>query len=536
MAKKTISLASKNKFFSLLLIMTIAAGTSTFLLAPAQYANPQLGVISVQGKGSFDLNAYPVLDRRVIGLLNLFRDYYGVTDLSNSSVNDLSMLPPFMTQYFLAFTTYGMAKIADSTPGYRTSYYTEVFHKLIAMMNSSAMEQLEWISPDFTNANYSLLGNSFRGPTNIMWTGHYALMELLYYSLFHDSIYNSEIESYMDQWNATLTANVTWDGNPSNGLGRWGVGLIPCEPFIVFVQCNCIPFYAMRLYDKLHGTNYQQATLPGISWWEANMIDPRGIPVDGYYIRAPLMEHRGSDAPQSYPGPALTRGTTYPKVSAYGSAWTTMFYNAMGMTALANELYGNWKGAFVHYSTEDTAYVVDSYYYPHDFSLSEYVGNVFALFCAREMGDQALFRKLENWFYSPFEASWSGYKYSFDTSVMGSLSSFAFPVINVAWAWCHASSTLTDLMNPRNDTFFAKPYISNQSTTDGLFIYQAYYDTARAAFILTLETASNVVLTFSNFPSVQNVYTAQGTYANWTQNGSQMLLTLTPGSYSFVIA
>lgn len=536
MAKKAITLISKNKLFSLFFIMTIVVGTSTFLLAPVQYSNPHLGLISVQGKGTFDLSTYPVLDRRVIGLINLLRDYYKVTDLSNASVNDLSILPPIMTHYFLAFTTYGMAMMADTTPGYRTNYYTDVFHKFIAMMNSSAMEQLEWVSPDFTNANYSSLGNGFRGPTNIMWTGHYALMELLYYSLFRDNRYNNEITYFMNDWNASLNANTTWDGRPSNGLGRWGVGLIPCEPYIVFVQCNSIPFFAMRLYDKLHNTTYQLASLPGIAWWQANMIDPKGVPVDGYYVERPLPEHSSpANLPLTIPGASRTSNTPYPKVSAYGSAWITMFYHAMGYTALADTLYTNFRNAFVHYSTGDTAYVVDSYYTPSAFGAMDYVGNVFADFCTHEMGDVGLYTKLENWFYSPFVSKWDGYKYSFDTSVLGSLSSFAYPVINFAWATAHAGSTLTNLMNPRNDTFFAEPYISNQSSTEGLFIYQAYHDSSRGAFILTLETANDVTLTFDNFPGVQGVYAAGGAYENWVQNGSQMLLTLSPGTYSFVI-
>jgi hypothetical protein len=211
---KRFVLISKNKLFTCFLIMTMIVAGSTSVLSPTQYPNPQLPTISVAGNGSFDLNTYPVLDRRVIGLVNLFRDYYKVTDLSNASVNDLSMLPPFMTQYFLAFTTYGMAMIADSTPGYRTDYYTDIFHKLIAMMNSSAMEQLEWIRPDFSNTSYSSLGNGFRGPTNIMWTGHYTLMELLYYSVFRDDRYNNEIKSYMDQWNTSLTSSTLWNGSP----------------------------------------------------------------------------------------------------------------------------------------------------------------------------------------------------------------------------------------------------------------------------------------------------------------------------------
>jgi hypothetical protein len=536
LAKKTITLISKNKLFSLFFIVTIVVGTSTFLLAPAQYPNPQLGSISVQGKGTFDLSSYPVLDRRVIGLVNLLRDYYRVIDLSNASVNDLSILPPIMTHYFLAFTTYGIAMIADTTPGYRTNYYTDIFHKFIAMMNSSSMEELEWTGQDFTNTNYSSLGNGFRGPTNIMWTGHYTLMELLYYSLFRDPRYNNEITHYMNDWNASLTSSTTWDGKPSNGLGKWGVGLIPCEPFIVFVQCNSIPFYAMKLYDKLHNTTYQQASLPGIAWWQANMIDPKGVPIDGYYIAPPLPEHSSpSNLPPTYPGASRTSGTPYPKVSAYGSGWVTMFYDAVGYTTLASTLYNNYKSVFVHYSTDNTAYVVDSYYTPSAFGAMDYVGNVFADFCAHEMGDATLYTKLENWFYSPFEARWNGYEYSFETSVLGDLSSFAYPVMNLAWAFAHAGSTLKDLMNARNDSYFTRPYISNQSSTEGLFIYQASYDTARGAFILTLETANNVALTLSNFPGVQGVYTAAGAYTDWVQNGSQMLLTVGPGTYSFVI-
>lgn len=448
------------------------------------------------------------------------------------------MLPEILTQYFLAFTTYGMAKIADSTPGYRTNYYTDIFHKLIAMMNSSEMEQIEWIEENFTDPHYASLGNGYRGPTNIMWTGHYALMELLSYSIFRDNRYNNEISFYMNDWNSSLTATTTWNGTPSNGLGRWETGLIPCEPYIVFVQCNSIPFYAMRLYDKLHSTTYQQSSLPGIAWWQTNMIDPSGVPIDGYYVAEPVGIHRSpANLPPTFPGVSRTSNTPYPKVSAYGSAWITMLYNAMGYTTLASTLYGNFKNDFVHYSTGDTAYVVDSYHAPNEFGVLDFVGNVFAYFCASEMGDAALFRKLENWFYGPFEGRWNGYKYSFDTSSLGSLSSIAYPVINFAWAWSHAYSNLTSLMNPRPNAFFTNaPYISNQSTTDGLFIYQAYYDQARGALILTVETHNTEVLTFDNFPGVQGVYTAQGAYTNWSQNGSQLLLTLSPGTYSFVIA
>jgi hypothetical protein len=536
MSSRFVALVSKNKLFAVFLTLTIIVAGSTTVLAPAQKSDPALPVISVPGKGSFNLSTYPSLDRQVIGLVNLFRDYYRVSDLSKISVNDLSMLPPFFTHYFLAFTTYGVAMIADSTPSFRTDYYKQIFHKLIAMMNSSTMERLEWTSHNFINESYAGVGNSFRGPSNIMWTGHFALMELFYESTFRDGRYSSEIKGYLDQWNASLTSPTTWNGSQSDGLGRWGVGLIPCEPYIVFVQCNSIPFYAMRLYDNLHQTTYQEASLAGIQWWQDNMIDSRGIPIDGYYVTEPMERHKPKTGiNQTYPGPALTEGYSTPKVSAYGSAWATMFYNAMGMTNLAETMYDDWKSAFVHYSTDNTAYVAESYYYPSDFGVNEYVANVFAYFCTDEMGDSALNQKLENWFFGPFEGRWDGDKYEFDTSALGSLGSFTYPVVNFAWAWTHADSTLSDLMTPREDAFYEKPYISNQSTVEGLFIYQATYDESKEAFILTVETENGVVLTFDNFPNVQGVFTAQGQFAGWSQEGSQMLLNLTPGTYSFVI-
>lgn len=530
------ALVSKNKLFASFLVLSILLAGSTVALAPAQKSDPALPVISVPGKGSFDLASYPSLDRQVIGLVNLFRDYYRVDDLSTTGVNDLSMLPPFFTHYFLAFTTYGMALIADSTPGFRTDYYKEIFHKLIAMMNSSTMERLEWTSHNFINESYAAVGNGFRGPTNIMWTGHYALMELFYESAFREGLYSNEILGYLDQWNSSLTSPLVFNGSQSGGLGRWGVGLIPCEPYVVFVQCNSIPFYAMRLYDSLHQTNYREASLAGIQWWQDNMVNDRGIPIDGYFVTEPMARHRPkTDINQTYPGPALTEGHSEPKVSAYGTAWATMFYQAMGMTELAEGMYGSWKSAFVRYSTDDTAYVVESYYYPSDFGINEYVANVFAYFCTDEMGDAALNRKLENWFFGPFEGRWTGDKYEFDTSSLGSLGSFVYPVVNFAWVWTHADSTLSDLISPRDDAFFGKPFISNQSTTRGLFIHQATYDETRGAFILTVETEGGVTLTFDNFPGVSGVYNAQGQFTGWSQEGSRMLLTLPPGTYSFVI-
>lgn len=547
MSNITVDSIKNSKLFTTFLILTLVITSSTFLLSSVEKPTPNLGKINVPDKGVFDLSTYPNLDRRTLGIWNSLRDFYSVTDLSNSSINDLSILPPILTQYFLAFSVYGMAQLVDSTPNYRSDYYTQLFDKMILMMNSSTMEQFEWIDPGYSHEYYEEFGNSFRGPTNIMWTGHYALMELLYYNVFRDPKYNSEIKWYMDDWNKSLTITTTWENKTSidsegRPLGKWGCGLIPCEPYIVFVQCNSIPFYAMRLYDSLFGTTYQDATIPGIDWWQANMVDTNGIQIDGYFNWPPHEPEQviRSDLPPSYPGAALTSGKPeWPKVASYGSAWAAMFYNGMGLTEISNQYYQNWKKMFIHYTTDDMAYSPNSYHYPSSFGMMDLIGNLFGYFCAREMMDWELMRKLENWFYGPFPGAWDEYNYRFDTSALGDLGSFFDPILNFAYAWAYADSTLTSIASPRPDAFYSQePYIFDESTHEGLFIYQAYYDVSSDAFILTVEANKETVLYFENFHDpITGIYMKSGLLdsTTWSQNGSQLELTLSPGVYSFVI-
>jgi hypothetical protein len=537
---KATDIILNSKLFVILLILSILLSGSTFLLAPNEYPTPNFGKITVPNKGTFDLNNYPHLDRKIIGIWNSQRELYSVDDLSNESVNNLNILPPIFKQYFLAFTIYSMAQVVDSTPSYRSSYHSDLFKKIILMMNSSAMEQWEW--ERYSNESYSDLGNGFRGPTNIMWTGHYALMELLYYNMFRDSLYNDEINYYLDDWNNSLTTNETWDGRPSNGQGKWEVCLIPCEPYIVFVQCNSIPFYTQRLYDNLHDTDYQKASLAGIEWWQENMVNSDGVLIDGYFVAEPNPsgELTTGNTSQLYPGPAITREINRSKVSSYGSAWVSMFYQAFGESSIASRFYQTWKDYFVRYTTNDMAFSPDSYYKPDTFGIFDLLGSIFGYVSAREMQDWELFRKLENWFFSPFPSYWDGYEYKYDTRILGSFLGPLFnPVLNMAYTWGHASSNLTDLMSPRSEAFFSStPYISHESTTEGLFIYQAFYDETEKAFILTVEANKETVLTFDHFANVQGVHTTSGEYSKWKQNpndGDQLLLTLTPGTYSFII-
>jgi hypothetical protein len=527
----------RSKLFTTLLILGIIISGLTIVLNPINPSTPNFGTITVPDERKFNLNSYPSLDRRVIGIYNSLNDFYSVDDFSNESINNIAILPDLLTQYFLAFTVYGLAEIVDTTPSYRTSYYKTLFQKINLMMNSSAMEDFEWTEPGYADDYYNEIGNGYRGPVNIMWTAHMALMELVYYNVFREDMYNNEMTWFMDDWNASLTATTTWDNKTSldsegRPLGTWGTGLIPCEPYIVFVQCNAIPFYAMQLYDELFGTNYQLSFEPGMDWWQENMTNEDGIEIDGYNIFPP---HFDLDRPL---GPSLTAGyENTPKVRSYGSTWSIAFFKAMGLDDLCDKYYEDWKDSFIRYLPNDQAYTPDSYYHPSEFGLYDILANFFACFGTVEMGDIDLYKKLENWFWGPFPGTWDGYTYGFDASALGPrLGPFFEPVLNAGWVWGNTESTLTSLMSPRSDTYFSDtPYIANESTSDGLFIYQAYYDETEEAFILSVEANEQTELTFDQFPNVQGVYRKSGEYSEWTQNGDEMVLTLSPGTYSFVI-
>ncbi|MHA2247013.1 MAG: linalool dehydratase/isomerase domain-containing protein [Candidatus Hodarchaeales archaeon] len=545
MSSKAIDFIFQSKLFISLFIVALIVSGSTFLLAPVAHPTPHFGKIQV-GDETFDLSKYPYLERKVIGMINSQREVYDVTNLLNESINDLSILPDILTHYFLAFTVDAMAQICDTTPNYRTKYYTELFDKIILMMNSSAIEHYEWIRTGYGDEYYANVGNGFRGPTNIMWTGHYTMMELLYYNVFRDDRYNEEIKWFMDDWNSSLTTTTTWDNKTSiddqgRPLGRWGTGMIPCEPYIVFVQCNSIPIYTVSMYDKLHDSNYRQAFDPGIDWWQQHMTDNNGIQIDGYYVIEPYDPTASMLDPDyqkpEFPGPALTRGTETPKVSSYGSTWACMLYQAFGETDIASKYYQTWKDLCVHYTTDNMAYAPDSYHRPNSFSQFDLMGAIFAYVASREMQDWDLFRKLENFFFNPFPSYWERYQYKFDSTILGSfLAPLFHPVFNMAYTWGHAGSNLADLMDPRPDSFFNSiPYISDENTTEGLFVYQAIYDESKEAFILSVEANENTQLTFDNFPEVTGIFMKSGGYKDWSQEGDQMFLNLSPGTYSFVI-
>ena len=71
----------------------------------------------------------------------------------------------------------------------------------------------------------------------------------------------------MNDWNNSLTT----DGlNNSRESGIWECGLIPCQPYSIWVQCNSIPVLFTELYDNMYGTDYMPIWDYGL--WFANNI------------------------------------------------------------------------------------------------------------------------------------------------------------------------------------------------------------------------------------------------------------------------
>jgi len=204
----------------------------------------------------FNFADYKALNKDQIGMFNYF-DTLTTNRAYNSWDDWYSEGFEGGRHYLAAFTTYALSLLYETTPGYRSSLYQDVAYSLIKMMNTTieeygndSIEYWEWVHTNWDDYYYPDPNNSsFRGPANIMWTGHYALMMALYERSFNSGEFASEISWFIDDWNTSLTTDGY--GNPQEG-GIWGVGLIPCEPYIVFIQCNSIPIFATELFDNIY--------------------------------------------------------------------------------------------------------------------------------------------------------------------------------------------------------------------------------------------------------------------------------------------
>ncbi|MFW9846142.1 MAG: hypothetical protein ACFFD6_05315, partial [Candidatus Thorarchaeota archaeon] len=255
----------RNKFFVAVLIASIVFAGMTLGNLPRTPIT--MGIQTIDGV-VYNFADYRTLNKEQIGMFNYFDSL--VTDRSYNNWSEWYS-DDFVggRHYLAAFTTYVLSMLFETTPGYRTAAYQDAAYSLVKMMNTTideygnnSIEYWEWARTNWDDYHYpdpndptDLFTGGFRGPANIMWTGHYALMMTLFERNFNTGEFTSEINWFIDDWYNSLTTDGY--GNPTEG-GIWGVGLIPCEPYVVFPPCNSIPIFTTELFDNQYNTSYME--------------------------------------------------------------------------------------------------------------------------------------------------------------------------------------------------------------------------------------------------------------------------------------
>jgi hypothetical protein len=360
-------------------------------------------------------------------------------------------------------------------------------------------------------------------------------METLYERSFNTGEFVDEITWFVEDWKNSLTTDGY--GNPKEG-GIWGVGLITCEPFIVFVQCNSIPIYCTELYDNLYGTYYMESGMwnYGLNFINTVMHDEYDLFIDGYYVQEPMGYQPSSEGPTlTIPGPSLAYGFDDGRAreSSYCTAWALTFleYTQPEKTIEDYPLY------LERYSIEvsgEQMYMSGSFNRPGSFgAVEDMIGAMFSCVLAKQRGDSGTLERIQNFLNSPYNKVWStdGRELYYDTS---SFIGFLQPVLSVLRIWATTPPTVYDLAKARPAEFWEYPYIS-QADGENIWVYQALWDDDNSAFILNIEVDQTATLTFSNFDHVPTAYTGGIPLPDLTEVGNEYSLTLEPGTYNIVI-
>jgi len=164
-------------------------------------------------------------------------------------------------RYHLAFVGYAVSLICAKNPAYigRTK-------KILNSVIKHILHESVW--RDIHDHYWYNIANPLENPENIMWTGHVGELCALYESLTGDKKFSKpggiQVTRTRDRKNKLLLCPVTqssslpqicrryqnsMQNNPSHG--------IPCEPSLVFFQCNTHPHIALRMVEKMHGKEDQ---------------------------------------------------------------------------------------------------------------------------------------------------------------------------------------------------------------------------------------------------------------------------------------
>lgn len=539
-----------NKFFTITLIGLIVFAGLSFGNLPA----PQITVgVQVVDGVTFRFADYMAIDHLQLAIFNYLNTLVS-SDFQPYGSWDGWYADDFfgLQHYVLAFMQYSVSMMFESTLGYRTDYYRNFSRDLIRKMNTTeaewcnnSIEYREWSNPSYNFLDYwwpntttpdsdDLYVGGFRGPANIMWTGHYALMMSLFERNFNTGEMRDELGWFVADWNNSLTTDGF--GNPKEG-GIWGVGLIPCEPYIVFVQCNSIPIVTTELYDNMYNTSYMEGGMweYGLDFIEANMTDNYGLFTDGYYMMKPTGFVESPTGPDyTFPGPSLDRITNDGRrqVSSYCNGWALAFleYTWGGKTI---PLYPAYIDVYGRELSGDRMYIIDSYNHPSTFGTFDILGTLFTLHLAKQRGDFVTRDRILNFLWPAFNQVWSedGRTMHFDTM---SLEPFLQSAMAFGWIWAKSPVSIKDLADARSPDFWNYPYISKADDAN-IWVYQAVWDSLKDAFILNIRVDATATLTFSNFVHTPTAYSSGYALGELVSLGDGFRLTLDPGVYNLVI-
>ncbi|MBD3405811.1 MAG: hypothetical protein GF411_06740 [Candidatus Lokiarchaeota archaeon] len=540
------TIITSNKYFVSVLIITIIFAGLTFgnLPSPGVSAGSQ----TIDGV-TYNFADYGQLSHEQLALFNYLdtivsSKYQGYGEWDGWNAEDFHGLH----HYVIAFMSYAVASMFETTPGYRTSYYQNFAYDLVKKMNTtiddwgnSSIEYKEWAHPDFDFTEYyypnvtnpdgdDIYTGGFRGPANIMWTGHYALMETLYERNFNTGEFVDEISWFINDWNISLLTDGF--GNPKEG-GIWGVGIIPCEPYIVFSQCNSIPMVATGLYDNLYATDYLPMWDYGLNFINTVMQDENDLYTDGYFIQEPLgFVYASTGTPQEFPGPSLDPSAGLPKVSSYGISWALAFLDYFQPEVTINE-YPIFLEKFGQEISGNLMYMMDSYHHPTDFGTYELLGSLFTMLLANQVQDYSTRNRLMNFLYDLYNKIWSpdGRTMYFDTS---SLEPFLQSVLAFGYIWANNEVSIRDLVDSRQNEFWDYPYIS-EADDSHIWVYQAEWDESKSGFILNLRVDQTATLTFANFDHAPHAFLGGNIFSELSATSQGYELTLNPGLYNLVI-
>ncbi|MFX0107135.1 MAG: hypothetical protein ACFE7R_02535 [Candidatus Hodarchaeota archaeon] len=536
-----------NKFFVAALIITLVLAGMTFGNMPGPGVNT--GAQTIDGT-TFTFADYGAVSHEMLAVFNYLDtivndEYQGYGEWEGWYAEPYYSLH----HYVLAFMSYATNFLFETTSGYRTEYYRDFGYDLIKKFNTteaewdeSSIEYKEWTHesqnfntyywPNATDDTGLYVGG-FRGPANIMWTAHYAEMMSLYERNFNTGEMTDEITNYILDWNNSLTTDGF--GNLQDG-GIWETGMIPCEPYIVFVQCNSIPIACTALYDNLYGTNFLPIWDYGLNFINTVMQDQYDLFMDGYYVYEPTGAYYSTEVlPDEYPGPANSLYATDGrcKVAGYGNAWSLAFLEYVQESETITD-YPVFLNYFLKDLSNDMAYIMDSYNNPDGFGTYDILATLFTLHLANQRGDYVTRNRLAEFFFGSYNKVWSADRREMHFDTMA-LEPFLQPIVGFGYLWANTPVTIKDVTDARLSGFWDYPYISAADDAN-IWVYQAEWDPVKEGFILNIKVDTTATLTFSNFDSQPTAYRGGNQLTTLeSAGGGDYTLSLQPGTYQLVI-